>query len=120
AQLEEWGEWLRSRLGLDVRFIGERTGEMVREFVADIGGRDLIGRAGGVLEWMMVPVLVFFGAIFAIGKPNDRLLVPFLRIFPGARRDVLRHAFELLGNRLTGWVKGQIISMITVGALATI
>lgn len=119
-ELEGWGDWLRSRLGMDVQLIGQRTREMALDFFGNLQGQDVLGRASGLLEILMVPVLIFFGAIFALGKPNDRLLVPFLRIFPAERRDTFRRTMLLLAERLSGWVKGQLIAMATVGVLATI
>lgn len=119
-ELTEQADWLRSQLGLDVQLVSERTREMVRAFFADLGGREMLGRAGGLLEWLMVPVLIFFGGIFATANPNDHLLVPLLRVVPADRRDTFTRMFRLLGDRLTGWVKGQMISMTTVGALATL
>ena len=118
-EMSAWAERLRERLGLDVELIGERTGTMARDFFADLSGRDVIGRASGLLEWITLPVLVFFGAIFALGKPNERLLLPLLQAVPERRRPAFRRLFELLGERLNGWVKGQIISIVTIGILAT-
>jgi predicted PurR-regulated permease PerM len=72
------------------------------------------------LEALAVPVLIFFGALFALAKPNERLMVPLLRAVPGTRRDDFRRLLRLLGERLTGWIKGQIVSMTTIGVLATV
>lgn len=119
TELRAWGEVVRERTGLDVELVGERTGRMARDFFADLGGRDVLGRAGGLLEWLTIPVLIFFGGIFALAKPNDRLLVPLLRAVPEERRPAFRRCLELLGTRLTGWVKGQLISMASIGVLAT-
>lgn len=119
-ELLAWGEWVRTRIGLDVELIGGRTARMARDFFGDLSGRDIIGRAGGLLEWLTIPVLIFIGAIFALAKPNDRLLVPLLRAVPEERRPAFRRIFELLGYRLGGWVKGQIISIATIGVLATV
>lgn len=119
-ELQEWGDWVRLQVGLDIQLVGQRTSEMAREFFADLRGQDVLGRATGMLESLMVPVLIFFGAIFAIANPNDRLLVPVLRIFPKERRETVRSTLELLGTRLAGWVRGQLIAMASVGLLATI
>jgi predicted PurR-regulated permease PerM len=119
-QSREWGDWLRSRLGLDVQLIGDRTVEMVKDYLGGLGGSDVIGQARGLLEWLALPLLVFFGGIFALADPNDRLLTPLLRAIPENRRTSFRRVFQLLAARLTGWVKGQLISMTTIGVLATI
>jgi predicted PurR-regulated permease PerM len=119
AELRAWGDALRDRAGVDVELVSERTGQMARDFFANLSGREMLGRAGGLLEWATIPVLVFFGGIFALAKPNDRLMVPLLQAIPAERRPAFRRCLELLGTRLTGWVKGQIISMATIGVLAT-
>lgn len=119
-ELVKRADWFRSQLGLDVRLVSERTARAVGDFFANLSGREVLGRAGGLLEWLMVPLLIFFGAIFAIANPNDHLLVPLLRVVPAERRPAFVRMFELLGERLTGWVRGQMISMMTIGALATI
>jgi predicted PurR-regulated permease PerM len=119
-ELISQADWVRSHLGLDVRMVSERTRALISDFFADLGGRGLIGRAGGLLEWLFIPVLVFFGAIFAIAKPNDHLLVALARAVPADRRPAFVRTITLLGERLTGWVKGQLISMTTIGVLATI
>jgi predicted PurR-regulated permease PerM len=119
-ELISQADWVRSHLGLDVRMVSERTRALIGDFFADLGGRGLIGRAGGLLEWLFIPVLVFFGAIFAIAKPNDHLLVALARVVPADRRPAFVRTITLLGERLTGWVKGQLIAMTTIGVLATI
>lgn len=119
AEMRAWGDELRDRVGVDVELVSERTGQMARDFFADLSGREMLGRAGGLLEWAAIPVLIFFGGIFALAKPNDRLLVPLLQAVPPGRRPAFRRCLELLGTRLTGWVKGQLISMAVIGALAT-
>lgn len=45
----------------------------MRSFFAALSGSDIAGRASGLLEALTVPVLVFFGALFALAKPNDQL-----------------------------------------------
>jgi predicted PurR-regulated permease PerM len=119
-ELESWGDSARERIGVDVEFVGERVGQAVRAFFGDLSGRDVIGGAGGFLQALTVPVLVFFGALFALAKPNERLMVPLLRAVPATRRDDFRRLLQLLGERLTGWIKGQIVSMTTIGVLATV
>ena len=119
-EMAGWGEKLRDRLGVDVEFAGERLRQGARNFFGDLSGSDVAARAGGFLEAMTVPVLIFFGALFALAKPNEGLLVPLLRAIPESRRSSFRRVLELLGERLTGWIKGQIVSMTTIGVLATV
>lgn len=112
------GERVQARLGVDVELVGARAGAVVREFFADLRGADVVGRARGLLEWLVLPVLVFFGALFALAQPN-RLLVPLLRAVPRGRRRAFRRILGPHGTRLLGFIKGQIISIVTVGILAT-
>lgn len=118
-ELRDRAEELREQTGLDVALVGERTVEAFRSVFSGDGGGDVLGPARGLLEWLTVPVLILFGALFALGNPNDHLLVPVLRAVPAERRPAFRRIFELLGERLQGWIKGQAISMVTIGVLAT-
>src|SRR5690606_8505384 len=119
-ELRAWGDQIRGWVGVDVEFVGERLAQAARDFFANLSGGDVVGRAGGLLEALALPVLVFFGSLFALAKPNERLLLPLLRIVPENRRPAFRRFFELMGDRLAGWIQGQMISMATVGVLATI
>jgi predicted PurR-regulated permease PerM len=119
-ELRGWGDTVRDRVGLDIELVGDRVAEAVSGFFGDLSGSDIAGRASGLLEALTVPVLVFFGALFALAKPNEQLLVPLLQAVPQPRRAAFRRFLSLMGERIVGWVKGQIISMTTVGVLATI
>ncbi|MBA2669149.1 MAG: AI-2E family transporter, partial [Gemmatimonadetes bacterium] len=83
-------------------------------------GENFLGRAVGLLEILFLPLVILFGALFAVGKPNDRLLAPLLRVVPRDRRLAFRRLFELLALRLRGWVKGTLMAMVAVGALMTV
>lgn len=119
-ELRAWGDELRARIGVDVELVGERVSQGARDFFGGLSGSEVLGRAGGLLEALTLPVLIFFGALFALARPNDHLLVPLLRAVPEERRPAFQRFFELMGERITGWVKGQMISMATIGVLATI
>ena len=119
ARLHQWGEWLHQRLGVDVQLVGDRTQRMVHDMVGDIGGQEVLSRAYGVIEVMGLTAVVLFGSLFALAEPNRRLLTPFLRMLPERTRDATRRCSNLLTQRLRGWVKGQLISMATIGILAT-
>ena len=120
AQIAAWGDLLRARTGLDLDIVGEGLRTQIRSLLGDVSGSDVIGRAGGFLEALAVPIVIFFGAIFALAKPNERLLVPVMRAIPTKHRDAIRRMVSLLGDRLTGWIEGQIIAMVSVGVIATI
>lgn len=118
--LDAWGDWVRGRLGVDVDLVSERTQQAVRDFVADLTSGEILGHAGGLIEGLALPLLVLIGGIFVLASPNDRLLVPLLRIVSEERRPAFRRGFSLLGARLSGWIKGLLISMVTVALLSTL
>jgi predicted PurR-regulated permease PerM len=120
ADLRSWADQIGSRIGLDVEAMGERVVDEAQSFFSGLSGGGLMGRAMGALEALVIPILVLFGALFALGKPNDHLLTPLLRAVPAERRTSFRRMFELLGTRLRGWLKGELISIVTIAILATL
>jgi predicted PurR-regulated permease PerM len=120
AQLEQWLAWLGERTGMSIDLFGERSQRFFRDFISGMQGEQFLGRAIGLLEILFLPLVILFGALFAVGKPNDRLLAPLLRAVPRDRRLAFRRLFELLALRLRGWVKGTLMAMVAVGALMTL
>jgi predicted PurR-regulated permease PerM len=120
AQIEQWLAWLGERTGLNIDLFGERSQRFFRDFLSSMQGENFLGRAVGLLEILFLPLVILFGALFAVGKPNDRLLAPLLRAVPRDRRLAFRRLFELLALRLRGWVKGTLMAMVAVGALMTL
>ena len=120
AELEAWGDLVHEWSGIDLDVVGEALRERAQSLLGNISGSDVIGRAGGLIEALAVPVLIFFGGLFALANPNERLLVPLLRVVPASRRDAVRRVFTLLGDRLSGWIEGQLVAMATIGVLATV
>lgn len=120
AQMQQWGEQLRQRTGLNVQLLGERSQGMLGDFITSGGGSSILGRAQGLLEFIILPLLILFGGLFAVGKPNQNLLTPLLRAVPEQRRPAFRRILELLGTRLWAWVRGVLLSMLIIGGLSTI
>lgn len=120
AQIEEWLQSLRERTGLNIDLFSERSQRVFQDFLYGLQGDDMVGRAIGLLEILFLPVIILFGALFAVGKPNHRLLAPVLRAVPRDRRLAFRRLFQLLGVRLRGWVKGTLMAMLAVGVLMTV
>lgn len=114
-QLDQWADQLRAQLGIDVNILGARARSIAGNFVGGITGSDVIG----LLDIITLPLLVFFGGLFAVAKPNEGLLIPMLRTVPRERRAAFERFFHLLGERLVGWIQGQLIAMLTIGVLAT-
>jgi len=116
-QLDRISGWLRERTGLNVNLFGPGAGSALSDF---LGGPDVLGTAQGVAEWIYLPIVILVGGLFAVAGPNERLLTPLLHVVPRDRRDDFRRLFELLGERLKGWVKGTLLAMIGVGLLTTL
>ena len=119
SRLSEVSTWVRQNTGLSVELMGQRLRGYLEQFFGGLSGNQVIGQARGLLEVVLLPLLIFFGALYAVGKPNDRLLLPVLRAIPEDRRPAFRHMFELLGTRLLAWVKGTLLSMLIIGVLST-
>jgi predicted PurR-regulated permease PerM len=113
-QLLRWEAWLREETGLDVELLGERTLRLVERLPG------LLLQAIGLLELVAMAVLLLFGAIFVVAKPNDKLLTPLLRAVPRESRAAWRRMFELLGDRLGGWLIGTMVSMVVIGTVSVI
>ncbi|MEW5928805.1 MAG: AI-2E family transporter [Gemmatimonadota bacterium] len=114
--------WLRANTGLNVNLVGSDVQGFLRDafLTTGGGGGGMLGRAGGLLEILFIPLLILFGGLFAVGKPNERLLSPVLRVVPGDLRPAFRRILELLGVRLMGWLKGTLIAMVAVGLLSVL
>jgi predicted PurR-regulated permease PerM len=120
AQLEEWADWIRATTGLNVALIGDRTAEMLQGVFQTVATGDLLGRARGALEILLVPLIILMGGLYAVADPNRRLLLPLLRAVPQGKRDDFRRIFRLLGERLFDWIRGTLIAMVAVGALTSL
>jgi predicted PurR-regulated permease PerM len=83
------------------------------------GGGGMMGRAASLLEILFFPLILFFGGLFALANPNDRLLTPMMRVLPDGVRLAWYRIFQLLGDRLIGWAKGTATAMLAVAVLST-
>jgi predicted PurR-regulated permease PerM len=83
------------------------------------GGGGMMGRAASLLEILFIPLILFFGGLFALASPNDRLLTPMMRVLPHDVRLAWYRIFQLLGDRLIGWAKGTGTAMLGVAVLST-
>jgi predicted PurR-regulated permease PerM len=61
---------------------------------------------------------VLIGAFFAVGKPNDGLLMPLMRTVPPERRPAFQRMFDMLGDRIASWIWGTFIASVAVGGLS--
>jgi predicted PurR-regulated permease PerM len=112
-QLERWEAQLERATGMKIEFPAPAS-------LARGGGSGMLGRAGMFAEAFFVPIILFFGGLFALANPNDRLLTPLMRALPDGLRLAWYRIFQLLGSRLLGWARGTGVAMAAVGALSTV
>jgi predicted PurR-regulated permease PerM len=117
-RLESWGEAIREATGLNVQLLGQQTADALRNMFAGMGTEAIFGGARGVLEFLLVPLLVLIGGLYALANPNERLLLPLLRIIPRERRPAFYRMLQLLATRILGWIRGTLLAMLAVGLLS--
>jgi predicted PurR-regulated permease PerM len=116
-QLAEWEKWIGENLGIPVNLPSPGQGG---GSVSTGGGGGVMGSAMGLAEGILFTLVVFFGGLFALAKPNDRLLTPLMRAVPPDLRPAIYRIFQLLGERLVGWLKGTAVAMVGVGVLSIV
>jgi predicted PurR-regulated permease PerM len=114
AQIREWAEWVYQQTGIRVPF----GGGGLQKALPQVGGGEVLGRAAGLLEVVLLVLIVLFGGLYALASPNEHLLTPVLRAVPGSARPAVYRIFDLLGKRLVGWLKGTGMAMLAVGGLS--
>ncbi|HEX8695195.1 MAG TPA: AI-2E family transporter [Longimicrobium sp.] len=117
----EWERTIRESTGLSVDIPTPGGGQAQLPAGGSGGsGGDVMGKAVGLAEVLFFPIVVFFGGLFALANPNHRLLTPLLRAVPPGVRPAVYRIFQLLGERLVGWLKGVAIAMVGVGVLSIV
>jgi len=123
-KMASWEKWIRENLGIPVNLPGGAAAGADAAGGASGGGGGggggVMGSALALLEALLFPLVIFFGALFALAKPNDRLLTPVMRAVPPDLRPAFYRIFQLLGERLLGWLKGTAMAMVGVGVLSMI
>jgi predicted PurR-regulated permease PerM len=112
--------WLDEKFGVDVELMGPRAREVLDGIVGGSDTARVLSGAFGVLELAAMTLLVLVGAFYLVHKPNDQLLTPLMRAVPRDRRPAVRRMFELMGERLAGWLWGTLMLMIAVGVMGVI
>jgi predicted PurR-regulated permease PerM len=108
-QITRWEQQIQQRTGMRIHLPDPSR---------MLGGANLAGRAATVAEVLFVPLILFFGGLFALANPNDRLLTPLMRALPEDVRLAWYRILQLLGARIIGWAKGTGTAMLGVGALS--
>lgn len=116
ARLEQWEAQAVAALGVEVDLIGGATEMLFEDPVGT--ATSLLTRAFGILEMVGLAILVFFGAVFAVAKPNEQLLTPLLRAVPSERRAAYRRMLSRMAERLVGWLRGTLLSMLIIGVVS--
>jgi predicted PurR-regulated permease PerM len=111
--------WLQATTGLNVSLVGPEARQLLQSmFMGGEAGTDMLARAQSLLGIIIFPLLILFGGLYAVGKPNEQLMSPLLRTVPRDRRLAFRRAIQLLGDRILGWVQGLLMSMAGVAILS--
>lgn len=113
-------DWLQDKVGLEIELLGPRTREVLGDLLGAGSTQSIVMGAFGMLELLAMVVLVLVGAFYLVYKPNDQLLTPLMRAVPEDRRPAFRRMFKLMGERLSAWLYGTLISMLAVGALGVL
>jgi predicted PurR-regulated permease PerM len=112
--------WIQDTLGLEVELLSENLQHVAGELWTAAGGFAILGGALGFVEVIAMLLLVLMGAFFIVAKPNEQLLIPLLRAVPQERRPTYRKMLSLMGERLSGWLVGTLVSMLMIGILSTL
>ncbi|MFW5972949.1 MAG: AI-2E family transporter [Bacteroidota bacterium] len=120
AAAEEWVDGVMNRLGIEVELTGPRVQQMMNSLMGEVTGGTLIAGTFGVLEIVAIGLLVLMGAFFVVANPNRQLLTPLMRAVPKDQRPAYRRMFKLMGERLSGWLIGTLVSMIVIGILSAV
>jgi predicted PurR-regulated permease PerM len=118
ASIEEWEAWVQMRIGIDLELVGPYLQAGLDKLVGGVDGGTVLAGAFGVIEIFALSILVLVGAFFAVGKPDDGLLMPLLRTIPSERRPAFMRMFTLLGQRISSWIWGTFIASLAVGVLS--
>jgi predicted PurR-regulated permease PerM len=115
--LRGWGQWLGVGDAISVEAV-LREGA---EFLGGNGGHitEILGQA---TEWLTTLLIwlafIFFGSMYLMAEPPNRLRRPLMRLLPGSHRPRLADALDELEPKLRWWLLGTMISMSVVGVLA--
>lgn len=116
-QITKWEKAIQESTGMKID-IPHPSG-MFKGGGGQDGGGGMMGRAATFMEILFFPLILFFGGLFALANPNDRLLTPMMRVLPEGVRLAWYRIFQLLGDRLIGWAKGTATAMVAVAVLST-
>lgn len=118
ATLRSWEVWLQEQTGMEIELLGAPLEALLDDPVGFATA--FLAQAFGILEILGLAVLILFGSIFVVARPDDQLLKPMLRAIPRERRPAFRRLLHRTAGRLAGWLRGTVISMVIIGGLSGI
>lgn len=118
AEVQQWAVRFRARTGIHIDTLSGSLGDTLASLA--LGGGGVLSRVQGALGAAALVLVVVFGGLFALAKPNDRLLTGLLRIVPVSHHPQLRRTLDVLAHRLVGFMEAKLLAMLAVGTLATI
>src|SRR5690606_23709788 len=114
--VEEWQARLEQRTGMDVDLLGAPLESLLQDPLG--AGIGLLSRAFGVVEILGIVVLVLAGSVYVAARPNEQLLDSLVRAGPGERQPAFRRMMHRMAERLGGWLRGTLLSMLIIGVLS--
>jgi predicted PurR-regulated permease PerM len=120
AIIETTEDWVQGATGIEIELLGSRSRELLGSVFGLSDGAAVVAGAFGIVEIIELTLLVLVGAFYVVYEPNKQLLTPLMRAVPRERRASVHRMFQLLGERLSGWLWATVISMIGVGVLSLI
>ncbi len=117
---EVWADEMTERLGIELELTGPRVQEIIGSIVGEVSGGTVVAGTFGILEIVAISLLVLMGAFFVVAQPNKMLLTPLMRAVPEHQRPAYRRMLSRMGERLSGWLIGTLISMVVIGILSTV
>jgi predicted PurR-regulated permease PerM len=118
AEIDRWARDFGARTGIRIDALTGPVAETLRAIAT--GGGGILSRVRGVLGAGALVLVVLFGGLFALAKPNDRLLNGLLRVAPVSYHDRLRRTLDVLAQRIVGFMQAKALAMLAVGTLATV
>lgn len=107
--------WSRN-LGLDQPITVDAAVQELGGFFTGSSGTQVISTTASILSGTAIALIfVFFGSIYLLVEPPERLVRPVLDALPAERRGQVRGALDDLVPRLRWWVIGTLVSMTLVG-----
>src|SRR5690606_23261641 len=100
AEIRSWSDAVEARTGIRLAAVSDPLHEALTGIAT--GGGGIVSRVQGVFGAFALALVVLFGGLFALARPNSRLLTPVLRMIPPEHHPPLRKALDLLAHRLVG------------------